>query len=76
MASKKPAPIVADYPTRELAGDRRLILELDDGRLFGVDLPEAMSADEPLPARAELVIDHVDEAGVPQGATFKSFLLD
>lgn len=77
MSKRKPdQTIFADYPTVELAGTTRLILALGDGRMFGVDLPQPLSKDEPLPARAELKIPHLDETGVPQGATFTKFLLD
>jgi hypothetical protein len=65
----------AEYSTVELAGDSRLILKLGDGRMFGVALPKSMSREEPLPERAELIIDHLDEAGVPQGATFSKFVI-
>jgi hypothetical protein len=75
---KKPASetIFADYPTVEVQSGTRLILALGDGRMFGVNLPQSLGADESLPGRAELVIDHLDETGVPQGATFSKFLID
>jgi hypothetical protein len=73
---KKSEPLVAEYQTRELAGDHRLILELEDERLFGVELPEALSTDEPLPGRAELEIENLDETGVPQGAKFLRFIVE
>jgi hypothetical protein len=66
----------ASYATRELAGESRLILELEDGRLFGVELPKPLGPDEPLPTKAELQIDHLDEDGVPQGAKFQRFILE
>jgi hypothetical protein len=44
--------------------------------MFGVELPEALGADEPLPARAELSVPHLDESGCPQDAVFRRFLID
>lgn len=73
-AQAKPASLIADYPTVELAGSSRLILSLGQcGRMFGVDLPEDAG---PLTARAELNVPSLDETGCPQGATFRRFLLD
>lgn len=74
--AKDPEPLVADYPTVEMSGPTRLILSLGDcGRMFGVELPEPLGADEPLPARAQLVVPALDETGCPQGATFAQFLI-
>lgn len=64
----------AEYPTVETAGEHRLILKLGDGRMFGVELPKPLSKDEPLPARAELQVEYLDDTGVPQGAKFLRFV--
>jgi hypothetical protein len=81
MSKRKPTleleTIVADYPVVELSGPSRLILSLGKcGRMFGVMLPKPLGANEPLPARAELIVPSVDETGCPQGATFSRFLID
>jgi hypothetical protein len=74
MSKAKPQSIIADYPTVELSGPRRLILSLGQcGRMFGVDLPEDAG---PITARAELSVPHLDESGCPQDAVFRRFLLD
>ncbi|WP_037500587.1 hypothetical protein [Sphingomonas jaspsi] len=72
--TKRTQPTTVTFATVEMAGDRRLILELEDGRYFGVDLPEPLEGE--LPARAELKVSSADEAGVPQGAAFVSFITD
>ena len=64
----------ADYPVIELAGATRLILGLGDGRMFGVAIDQAPEGE--LPKLARLKVDHIDEAGVPQGAEFVAFIAD
>jgi hypothetical protein len=82
MSKRKPPSlgldetIIADYPIVETSGTSRLILSLGDGRMFGVALPTPLGKGEPLPARAELTIPHLDDTGCPQGATFRRFLID
>ena len=58
------APKPETYRVVELAGDRRLILALGDGRMFGVDLDEPLKGE--LPERVKVSMTALAEDGVPE----------